>query len=84
MKSMLYAAVEQAPSAELIEPEILTRYFAKFDERFFSFSDKELTKINTFYSGKIIKFLLYLLCNICINFMKYHIIEINKLLDLNK
>ncbi|XP_019866102.1 xenotropic and polytropic retrovirus receptor 1 [Aethina tumida] len=53
MKSMLYAAVEQAPSAELIEPEILTRYFAKFDERFFSFSDKELTKINTFYSEKL-------------------------------
>lgn len=49
---MLYAAVEQAPSAELVEPEILTRYFAKFDEQFFSYCDKELTKINTFYSGK--------------------------------
>lgn len=48
---MLYAAVEQAPSAELVEPEILTRYFAKFDEQFFSYCDKELTKINTFYSG---------------------------------
>ncbi|CAG9856643.1 unnamed protein product [Phyllotreta striolata] len=53
MKSMLYAAVEQAPSAEVVEPEILSRYFAKFDEKFFSFCDKELTKINTFYSEKL-------------------------------
>lgn len=48
---MLYAAVEQAPSAELVDPEMLTRYFAKFDEKFFHYSDKELAKINTFYSG---------------------------------
>ncbi|XP_076264650.1 solute carrier family 53 member 1-like isoform X2 [Rhynchophorus ferrugineus] len=53
MKSMLYAAVEQAPSAEVVEPDILTRYFAKFDEQFFSYCDKELTKINTFYSEKL-------------------------------
>ncbi|XP_045461774.1 xenotropic and polytropic retrovirus receptor 1 [Harmonia axyridis] len=53
MKSMLYAAVEQSPSAELVEPDILSRYFAKFDEQFFSFADKELTKINTFYSEKL-------------------------------
>lgn len=48
---MLYAAVEQAPSAELVDPEMLTRYFTKFDEKFFHYSDKELAKINTFYSG---------------------------------
>ncbi|CAH1990920.1 unnamed protein product [Acanthoscelides obtectus] len=53
MKSMLYAAVEQAPSAELVEPDVLTRYFATFDEQFFSYCDKELTKINTFYSEKL-------------------------------
>nr|CAH7755494.1 unnamed protein product [Callosobruchus chinensis] len=53
MKSMLYGAVEQAPSAELVEPEVLTRYFATFDEQFFSYCDKELTKINTFYSEKL-------------------------------
>ncbi|KAJ8959287.1 hypothetical protein NQ318_021972 [Aromia moschata] len=53
MKSMLYAAVEQAPSAEVVEPEILSRYFAKFDEQFFSYCDKELAKINTFYSEKL-------------------------------
>nr|CAD7432787.1 unnamed protein product [Timema monikensis] len=53
MKAMLYAAVEQAPSAELVEPEVLTRYFTKFDEQFFLYCDKELTKINTFYSEKL-------------------------------
>ncbi|XP_067002600.1 solute carrier family 53 member 1 [Anabrus simplex] len=53
MKAMLYAAVEQAPSAELVEPEVLTRYFAKFDEQFFHVCDKELAKINTFYSEKL-------------------------------
>lgn len=52
MKQMLYAAVEQAPSAELVEPDVVTRHFAKFDEQFFHYCDKELAKINTFYSGK--------------------------------
>lgn len=49
---MLYAAQEQAPSAEVVEPEVLTRYFTTFDEQFFHYCEKELTKINTFYSGK--------------------------------
>ncbi|XP_046683114.1 xenotropic and polytropic retrovirus receptor 1-like isoform X2 [Homalodisca vitripennis] len=53
MKCMLYAAVEQAPSAELVEPDVVTRYFAKFDEQFFHYCDKELAKINTFYSEKL-------------------------------
>lgn len=53
MKAMLYSAVEQAPSAEHVEPEVLQRYFAKFDEQFFHYCDKELAKINTFYSGKV-------------------------------
>ncbi|KAK9880900.1 hypothetical protein WA026_013231 [Henosepilachna vigintioctopunctata] len=53
MKSMLYSAVEQSPSAELVEPELLSRYFAKFDEQFFSYAEKELAKINTFYSEKL-------------------------------
>lgn len=53
MKSMLYAAVEQAPSAELVEPEVVRRYFAKFDEKFFHYCDKELAKINTFFSEKL-------------------------------
>ncbi|XP_053688010.1 xenotropic and polytropic retrovirus receptor 1 [Sabethes cyaneus] len=53
MKAQLYAAVEQSPSAELVDPEMLTRYFAKFDEQFFHFCDSELAKINTFYSEKL-------------------------------
>lgn len=53
MKQMLYNAIEAAPSAELADPEVLTRYFAKFDEQFFNYCDSELTKINTFYSEKL-------------------------------
>jgi len=53
MKAMLYASVEQAPCAEVVEEEVLTRYFARFDESFFTFCDKELAKINTFYAEKI-------------------------------
>uniref|UniRef100_A0A1S4GPK0 SPX domain-containing protein n=2 Tax=gambiae species complex TaxID=44542 RepID=A0A1S4GPK0_ANOGA len=53
MKAQLYAAVEQSPSAELVDPEVLTRYFAKFDEQFFHYCDSELAKINTFYSEKL-------------------------------
>ncbi|XP_058829753.1 solute carrier family 53 member 1 isoform X1 [Topomyia yanbarensis] len=53
MKAQLYAAVEQSPSAELVDPEELTRYFAKFDEQFFHYCDSELAKINTFYSEKL-------------------------------
>ncbi|XP_016956254.1 xenotropic and polytropic retrovirus receptor 1 [Drosophila biarmipes] len=53
MKAMLYAAIEQSPSAELVEREMVTRYFTKFDEEFFHYCDKELAKINTFYSEKM-------------------------------
>ena len=52
MKAMLYRAVEEAPSAESVEPEVITRHFASFDEVFFTFCDQELKKINTFYSGE--------------------------------
>lgn len=48
---MLYAAIEQVPAPEQVDPDSLSRYYAKFDEKFFSFCDKELAKINTFYSG---------------------------------
>ena len=50
---MLYAAVEQAPSSEITEQEVINRYYARFDEQFFRVCDKELAKINTFFSGKI-------------------------------
>lgn len=52
MKAMLYTAVEEAPSDESVEPEVISRHFASFDEVFFTFCDRELKKINTFYSGK--------------------------------
>ncbi|KAF5279086.1 hypothetical protein FQA39_LY05764 [Lamprigera yunnana] len=53
MKGLLYIAVEEAPSPESVEPEILTRHFKSFDEQFFHYCDKELKKINTFYSEKL-------------------------------
>ncbi|XP_075229143.1 solute carrier family 53 member 1 isoform X2 [Lycorma delicatula] len=53
MKAMLYIAVEEAPSAELVEPEELRRHFANFDEIFFHYCEDELKKINTFYSEKL-------------------------------
>ncbi|XP_077292169.1 solute carrier family 53 member 1 [Arctopsyche grandis] len=53
MKAMLYTAVEEAPSAESVEQEIVTRHFANFDETFFHYCDQELKKINTFYSEKL-------------------------------
>lgn len=52
MKEMLYAAQEEAPSPEVTDSATIERYFARFDERFFQFCDKELTKINTFFSEK--------------------------------
>jgi len=32
---------------------IIQRYFARFDENFFQFCDKELAKINTFFYGSV-------------------------------
>ena len=40
MKSMLYSALEQAPSAEVVEPEVRERFFRIFDEKFFTFCEK--------------------------------------------
>lgn len=50
---MLYQAVEEAPAVDSVEEDILKRHFANFDEMFFNFCDKELKKINTFYSEKL-------------------------------
>ncbi|GAB1602788.1 xenotropic and polytropic retrovirus receptor 1-like [Argonauta hians] len=52
MKNMLYEAQEQAPSSEVTDSAIIKRYFTRFDESFFQFCEKELTKINTFFSEK--------------------------------
>lgn len=62
MKAMLYLAVEGAPSAENVEPEVASRHLANFDENFFHYCDQELKKINTFYSGIFInKYSLFVL-----------------------
>lgn len=53
MKALLYGAIEEAPSAEVVEPEVRQRYFANFDEKFFTFCERELAKINTFFSEKL-------------------------------
>jgi len=53
MKSMMYAAMEAAPSMETVDDDERVRHYAMFDETFFSFCDKELTKINTFYAEKL-------------------------------
>lgn len=48
---MLYKIVEEAPSAESTDPENLHRLFIQFDEHFLQYCEKELAKINVFYSG---------------------------------
>ncbi|KAK7094735.1 solute carrier family 53 member 1-like [Littorina saxatilis] len=53
MKEMLYEAQEQAPSSEVTDQATIQRYFARFDEKFFQFCDKELAKINTFFLEKL-------------------------------
>ncbi|XP_060535438.1 solute carrier family 53 member 1-like [Cylas formicarius] len=53
MKAMLYAAVEEAPSAETVDAEDVQKHFANFDEHFFLYCDGELKKINTFYAEKM-------------------------------
>lgn len=53
MKAMLYMTVEEAPSAETVDLEIVTRHYKNFDEHFFHYCEKELKKINTFYSEKL-------------------------------
>lgn len=50
---MIYLAVEEAPSVDSVEEEVLKRHFANFDESFFHYCDEELKKINTFYSEKL-------------------------------
>ncbi|XP_072130459.1 solute carrier family 53 member 1-like isoform X4 [Mobula birostris] len=52
-KEMLYAAQDQAPSLEVTDEDTVKRYYARFEEKFFQFCEKELAKINTFYSEKL-------------------------------
>ncbi|VDH99196.1 Hypothetical predicted protein [Mytilus galloprovincialis] len=53
LKDLIYEASEQSPSTEVADASTLQRYYARFDERFFQFCDKELSKINTFFYEKI-------------------------------
>ncbi|XP_041050404.1 xenotropic and polytropic retrovirus receptor 1-like [Carcharodon carcharias] len=53
LKKMLHMAQKQAPLPEVTEPAVIQRYHASFEERFFQISEKELTKINTFYAEKL-------------------------------
>lgn len=62
-QAMLYTAVEQAPSPEVTEESAIIRYYGRFDEQFFRVCDKELAKINTFFSGK---HLIYFFINLLI------------------
>uniref|UniRef100_A0A8C2PZ67 Xenotropic and polytropic retrovirus receptor 1 n=1 Tax=Cyprinus carpio TaxID=7962 RepID=A0A8C2PZ67_CYPCA len=52
-KEMLYSAQDQAPSVEVTDEDTVKRYYAKFEEKFFQTCEKELAKINTFYSEKL-------------------------------
>ncbi|XP_063056812.1 xenotropic and polytropic retrovirus receptor 1a [Engraulis encrasicolus] len=52
-KEMLYSAQDQAPSIEVTDEDTVKRYYAKFEEKFFQHCEKELAKINTFYSEKL-------------------------------
>ncbi|KAG5847954.1 hypothetical protein ANANG_G00131760 [Anguilla anguilla] len=52
-KEMLYSAQDQAPSTEVTDEDTVKRYYARFEEKFFQSCEKELAKINTFYSEKL-------------------------------
>lgn len=51
LKQQLYDTVEQVPPADKTDAVTLARYFVDADETFFSNCEKELSKVNIFYSG---------------------------------
>ena len=53
LKEMMYSAQDLAPSIEVTDEDTVKRYHAKSEERFFQICEKELAKINTFYSEKL-------------------------------
>lgn len=75
LQAMLYAAVEQAPSPEATEQEVIKRYYGRFDEQFFRVCDKELAKINTFFSGNIY-------FQVFVNIIIFPVLLINVLLSI--
>jgi len=40
------------PCVAVTPDDIVQQHFARFDEKFFHYCDKELLKINTFFSGR--------------------------------
>lgn len=53
LKSMLYIAVEEMPSAEYVEGDEVLRHVAQFDDDFFHQCDSELKKVNNFFAEKL-------------------------------
>lgn len=53
IKSMLYECREEAPDSDISDQSVVQRYYARFEEKFFAVSDKELTKVNTFFAEKL-------------------------------
>ncbi|XP_064649063.1 solute carrier family 53 member 1-like isoform X2 [Lineus longissimus] len=53
MKEILYRGQEEAPSPEETDPATVVRYYARFHESFLHYCEKELAKINTFFSEKL-------------------------------
>ncbi|CAG0898548.1 unnamed protein product [Darwinula stevensoni] len=53
MKSTIYSALEQAPSAKVENEDAICQYLGNFDKKFFRICEKELLKINTFFLEKL-------------------------------
>nr|XP_054769588.1 xenotropic and polytropic retrovirus receptor 1 homolog [Lytechinus pictus] len=52
LKNMLYDAQRAAPEADISGEAQVDRHFVQFEEKYFQFCEKELSKINTFFSEK--------------------------------
>ncbi|XP_038063830.1 xenotropic and polytropic retrovirus receptor 1 homolog [Patiria miniata] len=52
LKILLYDAQEESPDPEVAGEAMVERHFARFEEKFLKLCEKELTKINTFFSEK--------------------------------
>ena len=78
MKAMLYESIQEAPSSEVVEPEVLTRYFAKFDETFFTFCEKGKN-----FSCICLGVPLYVISRIWLNTNDFHFLYFSELTKIN-
>lgn len=54
MKDLLYAALDTLPNNDqFVVDTVYRRYVEEFDETFFEYASKELTKINSFFNEKL-------------------------------